>query len=246
MLRFILASLLAFHLVQADDDESPDDTFQFITRPDIRAPKWDIKIYDRDELQQGHYWFVAPYDNLPQKIYPLWNGPHIYDTSGELVWSGAPFVEYLNTYDFKMSEIDGQQMLSFIWSKKHGDGYILDSSYEFYAKVDMSAGNSSRGNMHELNLIDEGKRALIVLSQNYTTRQIKVPEYSGPCEIGQQGIRELDVKTGRVNFDWHTQDHIRPEEIRLTSATHDTWEELCADHWGMSNRFRRLFEINVI
>lgn len=242
MLWLILASWLSFCLVRADDNDNPDDFFQFVTRPDIEAPKWDINIYDEDKLQQGHYCFIAPYANLSQVEFPLWNGPLIYDTSGELIWSGAPYLDYQNTFDFRVSEAGGQRVLSFISGKRftldnnrRGNGYLLDTSYEVYTVVDM-IGNSSRSNLHEFNLIDNGKRALMILPPTSTAMQINVSKYNGSCEIGVQGFKEVDVETGEIYFEWHTQSHIGADESSLAADGADpkTWKEHCARKWGKS------------
>src|ERR1700761_7729516 len=46
--------------------EGKDDKFhRFVSRPDIGAPKWNVKIHDPDAVSPG-YWFVAPYAKLEQ------------------------------------------------------------------------------------------------------------------------------------------------------------------------------------
>lgn len=94
-----------------------------------------MKIYDEDAVSPG-YWFVAPYAKLDQKEYMKWNGPHIYDGNGDLIWSGAPMFKHYNTYDFRTVEVGGEQMASLI-SRKHEYATIFDSSYEVSQTVDM-------------------------------------------------------------------------------------------------------------
>ena len=223
----------------ANEPHTTDSSFRFVTRPDIEAPKWDIEIYNENLLQQDHYWFVAPYENIHQENFPLWNGPHIYDTSGQLIWSGASYVEYINTMDFRMSEVDGQRMLSYIWNKDSrdqkagGNGILLNDFYELHAIVDM-VGNSSKWNFHELNLIDGGKRALMALSQDFSATQINVPPYNGSCRIAKQGFKEVDVETGEIFFEWHTLGRISPQESVYVgdNIQNNTWKEKCANNWG--------------
>lgn len=239
MLWFVLTSFLYLCQVQAREDAEADynnteNFFQFVTRPDIGAPKWDIEVYDRDALQGlGYYWFIGPYAKLEQVEYPLWNGPHIYDTNGELIWSGAPYVEYINTFDFRMSEVDGQQMLTFVWPhNRRGNGFILDNTYQVHTIVDM-VGNHSKWNMHEFNLIDGGKRALMAFPQDYDPTPISVPGYNGSCKIGWQGFKEVDVNTGEVYFEWNTQGHISPLESNYVAVNVNyTFKDKCAHDWG--------------
>lgn len=240
MLWLILTCLLYLSGVNAEDDSAYNDTenfFKFITRPDIGAPKWDIQVYDRDALQPGYYWFIGPYASLDQVDFPLWNGPHIYDSNGELIWSGAPFVKYVNTFDFRMSEVNGQQMLSFVWPKnRQGNGWILDNTYQLHTIVDM-VGNHSRWNMHEFNLIDDGTRALMGFPQDYSATRVNNENYTGPCKIGWQGFKEVDVNTGEVYFEFNTQGHIDPAESNYVpkSVKTNTWEDKCATDWDITH-----------
>lgn len=55
-------------------------------RPEIKPPKFDVKVYDKDKVSPG-YWFVAPYavidPEAPSKKWsPCQVGPHIYDAEG--------------------------------------------------------------------------------------------------------------------------------------------------------------------
>jgi len=225
------------------DSKDDDWFFQFVTRPDIAAPRWDIITYDREALQPDMYWFVSPYASLEQTDFPFWNGPHIYDTNGELIWSGAPYVKYTNSFDFRMSMVDGQQMLSFVWPKPQpdGNGFILDSSYEVYEQVDMM-GNHTKWNMHEFNLINDGKTALMGFPQDYQATNISVDGYMGPCRIGWQGFKEVDVKSGEVLFEFNTKGHVSPEESNYVAKAieKNDWEHKCAKPWGELPRISKL------
>lgn len=60
--------------------------FFSLQRPEIRAPKFDVKYHDRRLVSPG-YWFVAPYTVLEpepptKKWMPCQVGPHIYDADG--------------------------------------------------------------------------------------------------------------------------------------------------------------------
>lgn len=56
-------------------------------RPEIKAPRFNVTIYDPESLAPG-YWFVAPYAKLAQEYFPskyyqpCQTGPAIYDGSG--------------------------------------------------------------------------------------------------------------------------------------------------------------------
>lgn len=60
--------------------------FHFVSRPDLKAPKWNIEVYDEDVLCPG-YWFLAPHKALRQLKEAGddgWIGPTICNQDGEL------------------------------------------------------------------------------------------------------------------------------------------------------------------
>ena len=68
-----------------------NDFFQFRTRPDLLAPRWNITKHDEKALAPG-YLFVAPYKKLEiTKRGEAWIGPHIYDMEGDLSKSTSIF-----------------------------------------------------------------------------------------------------------------------------------------------------------
>ena len=101
------------HKVVLDESRHDDEFFTFVTRPDIYAPRWSIDVYS-EEVSPG-YWFVAPYEEAIQAdSSPPWNAPHIYDSEGELIWSGAPIFNGYTTFDFRVINMLGKPMLSMI------------------------------------------------------------------------------------------------------------------------------------
>lgn len=237
-LRAILL-LFATFLLQSNakfEDYTPDNFVHFVTTPDISAAKWIIDVYEPDALQQDYYWFLAPYAKLEQTDFWTWNGPQIYDMHGTLIYSGASMIDYNNAFDFRVSRVDGQDMLSFSTLVKAPDnGYIFDNTYTLYESVDMQ-GNKSKYNMHDLNLINNGKSALVMLITDYDPTHLSVDGFDGPCQIGWQGFKEVDVKTGEVLFEWHSRDYITVEETNyIPMMTQDTWEAKCATNWDITH-----------
>lgn len=105
--------------------------YKFITRPDIDAPVFNIKVHKPNIIAPG-YWFIAPYGNLGQaKPTDYWVGPYIYDGDGNLVWSGAPMFGYWNIFDFRTSIVHGQRMLTLL-SDHEQRGFVINSSYQIY------------------------------------------------------------------------------------------------------------------
>ncbi|KAK5173383.1 uncharacterized protein LTR77_002064 [Saxophila tyrrhenica] len=199
--------------------------FKFVTRPDIGAPRWNIKIFDEEALAPG-YWFLAPYANLGQVSYPLWNGPHIYDSSGELIWSGAPMFDHRNTHDFKTTVVDDQLMMTLIKTDDvHEAGVIMDNTYNFHSRVDMR-GALADANMHDFTVRDNGKRALFMTQKTGEDYDVDIGDYKGPCNVGWQGFRELNLDNGINVFKWNALGHIPLNESTKLEAS---FEEMCTD-----------------
>ena len=217
--------------------------FDFVTRPDIGAPKWNITVYDDEALAPG-YWFLAPYANLEQTSFHNWNGPHIYDTNGDLVWSGATFFKHLNAFDFRVTQVAGEGMLSVIVphsvpgaKKQHvtlpgpgdGDGFILDDSYRVYRTIDMLR-DIPAPNMHDLTVAEDGNRALMLTQKTYEPTSVRVGAINRPCNIGWQGFREVDLETGELVFEWNAEGHIDPFESTKQEGSIKT---MCKDEWDI-------------
>lgn len=89
--------------------------FHFVTRPDIHAPKFEVHIHDEKAISPG-YWFIAPYQNINKRYQgKSWEGPYIYDGNGDLVWAGAPALNYYNVHDFKVSNFNNTDTLTAIY-----------------------------------------------------------------------------------------------------------------------------------
>lgn len=168
----------------ADDKEV---FFQFVTRPDIGAPKWDIETFDADALTPG-YWFVAPYAALFQTEYPLWNGAHIYDQRGELIWSGAPMFKHQNVHDFRVQSLEGVPTLTL--NHPHdmtkGEAVILNDKYEIFKELD-AVGHNYGPNMHDFQLINDGKTALMLTIEDAVKTDVDLDYFKGTCNVRFQG-----------------------------------------------------------
>lgn len=155
-------------------------------------------------------------------------GPHIYDAEGvrgnffgtgtdgfinklkHLVWSGACLFRNENAFDFKPISIDGDSYLSFI----HGSGYpdkwkgtasILQMAYGPDPAVNISK-TLAAIDMHEFNIINEGRSALVITSEQVVRNlsDLGFPEVE--TTIIMKGFREIDLATGKVVFDWNSTD----------------------------------------
>ncbi|KAH8805158.1 ASST-domain-containing protein [Xylogone sp. PMI_703] len=216
------------------------DLTNFVSEPDIKAPLFNITHYDEKAVSPG-YWFIDPYDNLymERKVTTMASlfqiGAHIYDNRGELVWSGAPLFDNRASFDFKPVQINGTTYLSLIINKHDlirdpdmkGAGLILDSHYTVQQKVhDVSA--SSAFNMHEFNIVEDGRTALIITWIPRWNNLDPDLEHGRWAWTVDNGFREVDLQTNKVLFDWHPLDHIdvsaSKETARGDSSAQNPWD----------------------
>lgn len=87
-----------------------------------------------------------------------WVGPHIYDGTGELVWSGSGLFEQINVMDFKVINLAGDDVLSMTYAVQ-GSAYILNLDYTVNQTVDIGQ-TQDRYNMHDFGTVDDGSRFL--------------------------------------------------------------------------------------
>ncbi|HEU5278041.1 MAG TPA: arylsulfotransferase family protein [Gaiellaceae bacterium] len=164
----------------------------FTSRPDLKPPT--VQILKRTRHTAPGYIFIAPKKDVVQA------GPLILDNRGRVVW----FLP-LNTHavtDFRVQRYRGRPVLTW-WHGRpdHGDGdsgySIYDDSYRLVAHV--QPGNGMIGDIHEFKLTPRNT-ALMTIS-----RQVRVKGR----RVLEGGVQELDVRTGRVLFEWHSIDHVR-------------------------------------
>lgn len=187
-------------------------------RPDIDAPRWDVKVYDEHALSEG-LWFVAPYLMVgSRKHEDAFVGPFIYDGNGELVWSGADTFNNYDVFDFKVSNVGGEDMLSVIWP--HGNvAAIFDSSYEKHETIPMHDFSKKTLNIHDFQMVDNGARALFLNKRlaKASRKNSRRVGYDGRCFVKFIGIEEWDLATGKKTFEWDSEDHIGLDESVMTS-----------------------------
>jgi hypothetical protein len=138
---------------------------------------------------------------------PGQRGPMIVDDRGNLVWFRRTSKVAIN---FRRQIYRGKPVLTW-WEGDitqigtgEGEGVILDTSYREIARV--RAGNGYVADVHELLLTPQGT-ALITI-YNEVTRDLS--SIGGPAAHPTLDsiVQEVDVKTGKVLFEWHSLDHV--------------------------------------
>ena len=222
------------HLISAsagpevhDDDHG---LWSFVTRPDIKAPKWNVSVYHESAIAPG-YWFFGPYEtlNMDDEFGNGWIGPHIYAQDGTLIWSGAPLFDNGNIEDFRLSNVDGVEMMT-LMDQRHSRGVFLDNRFEVKRKEMVNGPGPGGFNSHEFNFVENGTKALVVYTEIRTLsrEETKRVGVDGRCTVACNGIVEYDVKSWKIGFTWSSCEKILLDESTLDGGS---IENKCRSNW---------------
>jgi Arylsulfotransferase (ASST) len=162
------------------------------SRPDLRPPP--VEILKQARRTAPGYIFIAPKKNVEQA------GPLILDNRGHVVWF-RPLDTHAVT-DFRVQHHLGRPVLTW-WHGKpdEGDGEsgysIYDNRYRPVAHVE--PGHGLLGDIHEFKLAQRNTALMTFI------RQVRVKGR----RVLEGGFQELDLRTHRVLFEWHSIDHVR-------------------------------------
>lgn len=188
-----------------------------------------MNITEPDLVTPG-YWFVAPFESIDQREPGNgWIGPHIYDGSGELVWSGVSMNENWDVIDFKMSNVRGEDMMTFL-VQREGNGLIVDNTFQVRETVDLGTLGVDF-NSHEFYFIENGNQAIVMDEgrRDATKEQALGVKYEKDCKCLFNGFKVLDTKTWEPVFEWSSFEHVSLSESTFLDGGVERW---CNDLWG--------------
>jgi Arylsulfotransferase (ASST) len=142
---------------------------------------------------------------------PGQQGPIILDGDGHLVWfkdvsaSGAA----IRAFNLKAEAYLGEPVLTWYEGpvvSGHGQGHyeIVDASYSQVAVVE--AGNGYHGDLHEFFLTPQGTAFFTCYGTGYADLSSLGGGKHAPYFYGV--AQEVDVKTGKVLFQWRSDEHV--------------------------------------
>jgi hypothetical protein len=170
----------------------------FVSEPSLKVPTLDVAT--RTSPSPGLL-FVTTLTGPGQR------GPMIVDDRGRPVWFRRTSKVAIN---FRRQIFRGKPVLTW-WEGDitqlgtgEGEGVILDTSYKEIARV--RAGNGYAADVHELLLTSQGTAVITIY--NEVTRDLT--SIGGPAAHPTLDsiVQEVDVKTGKVLFEWHSLDHV--------------------------------------
>lgn len=197
---------------------TPVDMQTFVTLPGVTAPVLTVTTPDR-----------APADGdlfLTNGPGPGQYGPLIYRTDGTLVWF-QPLSGGLTAENLSVQSYEGRRVLT--WWKGHvlslgfglGEDIIMDERYRQIAHV--AAGNGLQADLHDFQLVPG---AVAYLSA-YNPIRCDLRPAGGRQDgtITDVAVQAIDVRSGLVRWEWHSLDHVRPQESEVeVSSSSYPWD----------------------
>jgi hypothetical protein len=142
---------------------------------------------------------------------PGQQGPMILDGDGQLVWFKyvSASGDASRAFNLRVGTYLGQPVLTWFEGlvvSGHGQGHyeIADTSYSQVAVVE--AGNGYKGDLHEFFLTPQGTAFLTCYGTGYADLRSLGGGKHAPYFYGV--AQEVDVKTGRVLFQWRSDEHV--------------------------------------
>jgi Arylsulfotransferase (ASST) len=187
----------------------------YVSRPDLNPPAISFAV-PADGTAPG-YIFVAPFDiTAAAGAYQTTpnseshSGPLVIDDSGEPVW----FLPFGSTtaVGLRVQRYRGRRVLTWyegtVLGPEGGSFFIYDLTYHQVTEV--KAGRGRHGDLHDFVITPEGT-ALITI---YGQIAADLTPIGGPSngKLVTGIVQEIDIETGRVLFEWRSQEHVGIEE----------------------------------
>jgi hypothetical protein len=188
------------------------DVLHFRSRPDL-APTA-VRITHRgSHTAPGDIFLAAEYG-------PVQSGPMVIDGNGNLVWFKA-VPKYNLAADVRVQTYEGRPVLTW-WQGYFGAGVgsgvdvINDQAYHQIAVV--RAGNGLTADLHEFKLTSRGTALVAAV---YPVRWDASSIHKSKNAIVFDGVvQEIDIKTGLVEYQWDSLDHIPLSATYTTFPPH--------------------------
>ena len=188
---------------------------QFKSRPDIYAPFMNVTTYDEEKVVPGLI-FIAAYQTFQAGIY-------IYDTYGNLVYSGFGATGGGTSHLFHVTNINGTDRMAYITGAQNdgyvrGYGVVMDDTFTTITSV-KSGGGMANFDEHEFKVVDDGKNVLMTL---YNPEHYDMTDWditTGQGWIMNCCFQKLELVTNRLLFEWCALDHTEITETTVAPSS---------------------------
>jgi hypothetical protein len=192
-----------------EDAADVDAVDNFKTTPAMAPPAVTMATPTSEQAGSG-YVFLAPKQGAGR------NGPMIMDSQGDLIWF-RQLAPHAIAMDFRVQRYRGEPVLTWWEGRGIEGGYgrgkfvILDDRYRQVARIGVGGRYGPRqGDLHEFLITPRGT-ALVMI---YDEAPEDLSAVGGPEDgkVLDGVVQEIDIRTGRVLFEWRGRDHLDVEE----------------------------------
>jgi hypothetical protein len=197
-----------------------EGAFSFSSAPALHPAQVTVQGTQRS----GGYAFVSPV-GLSGAASHGQAGPLILDAAGNPVWQGT-LPAGVAAMNFRPQTYGGRPVLTWWQGQTSPLGYgigvdeIVDSSYRTIATV--QAGNGYSADMHEFRLTRRGSAFVTAYRPVYADLRPYGGDKNG--QVLNSVVQQIDVKTGRVMFEWDALDHISMRESYAEPTPGTPWD----------------------
>lgn len=115
----------------------------------------------------------------------------------------------------RFNDTDHLSLILYKWKPydEKGRGIIMNNDFEVTHEIHGPPGVHAF-NMHEFNVIESGKTALVVVHRTevVNTTALGLENEIEKGRVANMGMHEFDVATGKTNFIWWALDHLKLSE----------------------------------
>jgi hypothetical protein len=145
----------------------------------------------------------------------------ILDMSGNLVWS-VPSQYGDASANTKIQRYHGRDYLTFWVGEKLqesglGRYYMLNSSYDIVHTVSV-VGEGMEGDLHEFKITQDGSALITVYERLLVDLKNTNVALHADQMIVDGVLQEIDIATGKIEFEWRSSDHFRHPALQISSG----------------------------
>jgi outer membrane protein assembly factor BamB len=182
----------------------------FVTRPDLRPPAIKVDHVATNPADDTAVPYILLTANNVIQGGPVQQGLMIVDRQGRLI-----YFQPIDSKPFDLNAQNDRGTPVLTWWEGHlvashgaGSGMVMNGKYQPVQKI--QAGNGLQIDLHELNLTSHGTALITAYEQ--TTTNLRSIGGSATGKVFAGHAQEIDLKTGKVLFDFNSLDHIAVSE----------------------------------
>ena len=172
----------------------------FASAPALQPPT--VTVDARHGALPSGSWFLAPKGTTGQA------GPMIVRPDGQLVWFD-PMPAGQEAFDLKEQTLHGRSVLTWFQGEVvagHGQGEVVIANRSYHVIAVVHGGNGTLIDLHDLQLTNRG--TLFVTAYRTMRWNLSGDGGSTTGTVFDGVIQEIDVKTGLVEEEWDSLDHV--------------------------------------